>query len=145
MLLTHRRQAQAVPARQIGRPHDAARPASLGRALRLALFVLIAGGALIAVGGGWPARATAQAAVTISMQGNRFLPDELTVPAGTTVIWANNDFASGEQHDVAANDGTLLSSVLNPGELYMVTLSSPGEYRYYCDLHDGMFGVIFVN
>lgn len=95
-----------------------------------------------------PAGTTARAAATqeayISMQFNRFVPGDLAVAAGTTVVWVNEDYDSGEWHNVISEDGSFVSETVPPGSAVSVTFSFPGVYVYYCDLHEGMFGRIFV-
>jgi plastocyanin len=80
----------------------------------------------------------------VSMQFNRFAPEEIAVPAGATVIWVNEDYDSGEWHDVIAEDGSFASESFPPGGAFSVSFPVPGLYVYYCDLHEGMFGRIFV-
>jgi plastocyanin len=83
---------------------------------------------------------------TVSMSGMEFNPDELIVPAGSTVVWTN----TGTQvHTVTADDDSFDSGLLEPGETYSRTFNEPGEYQYYCELHGdpgrlGMAGVIIV-
>jgi plastocyanin len=78
------------------------------------------------------------------MQGNRFTPEDIAVPAGATVIWVNEDYGSGEWHDVIAEDGSFAYESFPPGSAFSVSFPIPGVYAYYCDLHEGMFGRIFV-
>jgi plastocyanin len=93
-------------------------------------------------GRGVSAAATQEAYV--SMQFNRFVPGDLAVAAGTTVVWVNEDYDSGEWHNVIAEDGSFASETVPPGGAVSVTFFYPGVYVYYCDLHEGMFGRIFV-
>jgi plastocyanin len=88
------------------------------------------------------ASATQEAAV--SMQFNRFTPEDIAVAAGSTVTWVNEDYDSGEWHDVIAESGAFISESFAPGYTFSVTLTTPGVYAYYCDLHEGMYGRIFV-
>jgi plastocyanin len=83
---------------------------------------------------------------TISMSAMAFSPQELTVPAGSTVVWSNTDTMA---HTVTADDGSFDSGILEPGETFNRTFNEPGEYQYYCELHGdpgrlGMAGVIVV-
>ena len=87
---------------------------------------------------------SAQEPVTVRMIDNVFSPASLTVSAGTTVIWVNDDFASGEYHDVISEDGAVFTDPFAPGDYTSYTFSTPGVYGYYCDLHLGMFGTITV-
>ncbi|MCI0710305.1 MAG: cytochrome P460 family protein [Chloroflexi bacterium] len=76
-----------------------------------------------------------------------FMPMEITVPAGTTVTWINNDETS---HTVTAVDesfdsGELRSSLVeDPDASFSVTFDEPGTYEYFCSIHPRMTGVIVV-
>jgi plastocyanin len=67
-----------------------------------------------------------------------FSPAQLTVKAGTTVVWTNEDSAS---HTVTADDGSFDSGTLQKGASFSQTFSKPGEYPYYCRFHGGPGGV----
>jgi plastocyanin len=115
---------------------------------RLLTFVLagltVAGATVALAQIGEPAPAAATQGVVVSMIGNRFVPETITIAAGTTVTWTNDDFASGEYHDVIAEDGSFISATYGPGEAYSVSFDFPGAYGYYCDLHEGMYGRVIV-
>ena len=81
----------------------------------------------------------AQAAVEI--KDYAFTPPTLTVPAGTTVTWTNNDTVP---HTATAQDGSFDSGNLNPGQSFAFTFSTPGSYPYVCQYHAGMQGTIVV-
>ena len=70
-----------------------------------------------------------------------FAPAEITVVAGTTVTWMNEDIT---QHDVFAPPVGLQSPVLNQNDSYTHTFSSPGTYRYICSIHPFMHGTVVV-
>jgi plastocyanin len=82
--------------------------------------------------------------ITVSMINNSYAPATLTVAAGTTVIWSNDDTAAGENHDVITEDGAFFSPIVTPGQTTSFTFDVPGTYKYYCDLHFDMFGTIVV-
>src|SRR4051794_34695134 len=71
----------------------------------------------------------------------RFGPATITVPAGTTVTWINDD---EEPHTVTAADRSCLSPLLGNGAHYVRTYAVPGEYPYFCSLHPHMIGRIVV-
>ena len=71
----------------------------------------------------------------VTMMGNMFVLPEMTVPAGTTVTWTNND---AEDHDVATDDLTILSPAISPGQSFSFTFQAPGTYAYLCSTHTGM-------
>ena len=80
--------------------------------------------------------------MSVEIQDSRFLPQTLTVPAGTTVRWVNRD---EETHTVTSATGLFGSAGLEIGEAYGHTFTSPGAYQYTCDLHPFMHGIIIVN
>jgi plastocyanin len=74
---------------------------------------------------------------------DRFEPKDLTVVAGTTVIWVNN---GADWHSIAAFDGSFADPTILPGESYTFTFDRPGVYQYLCQHHarHGMIGTITV-
>ncbi len=70
-----------------------------------------------------------------------FAPAVITVVAGTTVTWTNEDTT---QHDVYAPPVGLQSPVLNQNDSYAHTFSSPGTYPYICSIHPFMHGTVVV-
>lgn len=81
--------------------------------------------------------------VEIAMVDDRFVPNTLEVPVGTTVTWVNR---GGDWHSVAAYDGSFESQKLATGETHSVRLDTPGLYQYICKHHgmQGMMGRITV-
>jgi plastocyanin len=81
----------------------------------------------------------------VEIQGFTFDPQELTVPAGTTVTWTNSDFT---QHTVTADDRSYDSGLLSMGATFSHTYTAPGTYGYFCIPHgapgSGQFGRIVV-
>jgi plastocyanin len=84
------------------------------------------------------AHCTEGSAVTID--NFTFRPAVLTVKAGTTVTWTNNDDIP---HQVVAA-GTFKSKVLDSDDSYSFTFARPGDYVYFCSLHPHMTGTIKV-
>ena len=80
-------------------------------------------------------------AAKVSATDNRFEPAALNVQVGATVQWVNN---GQHPHTVTSNDGKWDSGNLQPGATYSVTFTTPGTYRYHCNLHKGMEGTIVV-
>jgi len=71
-----------------------------------------------------------------------FSPRTLTVAAGTRVTWVNRD---GDSHSVESRDkGFTSSPLLNTGDKYSYTFTTPGTYAYYCAVHASMTGMIVV-
>ena len=65
----------------------------------------------------------------------------LTMKAGTTVIWVNNDDIP---HLVSEKDGKFRSSALDTGDKFSQTFSTAGTVEYFCAIHPHMTGKIVV-
>lgn len=70
-----------------------------------------------------------------------FAPPTITVRAGTTVTWVNDDDIP---HAVAADDHSFKSKVLDTQEKFSTTFAKPGTYGYFCSLHPHMTGKVVV-
>jgi plastocyanin len=113
------------------------------RYLLLAAFLVLAGAFSVHHG----SSASAQDAITVSMINNTFAPAALTVSAGTTVTWLNNEDPNGTDvtHDIITDDYTTINSgYVDPGQSASFTFTDPGTYHYVCDLHALMEGTITV-
>jgi plastocyanin len=80
-------------------------------------------------------------AVEISIKGMKFTPASVTIKAGQSVTWTNND---QRDHTVAANDGSFNSGNLGPGATFTYKFAKGGTYKYACSLHPRMKGEIVV-
>ena len=89
-----------------------------------------------------PGHASA-AAYCVAMKGYAFSPATLTVPAGSTVTWTNQDTAP---HDVKTTSGpvSIHSPMLNKGQSWSFTFTTAGSYGYYCTVHPDMTAGITV-
>jgi plastocyanin len=81
-----------------------------------------------------------QAANAVRIIGRHFYPPILTVTAGTTVTWTNDD---SEDH-TATSDDLLFNHFLAIYKSGSYTFSEPGTYSYACEPHDEMRGTIIV-
>ena len=79
--------------------------------------------------------------VTVAIANFTFTPAEVTVSAGTAVIFRNDDDIP---HLVAASDGSFRSKALDTGDSYTFTFAKAGEYGYFCALHPHMVGKVVV-
>ena len=70
-----------------------------------------------------------------------FDPPILTMKAGTTVTWVNNDDIP---HLVSEKDGKFRSSALDTNETFSETFKDAGTIEYFCVLHPHMTGKIVV-
>jgi plastocyanin len=87
-----------------------------------------------------PASPPAPTGVAAPIQGYGF-PYQLTVAAGTTVVWTNYDSVL---HDVTANDDSWTSGLLAQGESFARTFNTAGKYAYVCRVHPYMTAVLIV-
>ena len=78
---------------------------------------------------------------TVHIANFHFGAQTLTVPAGTTVTFVNDD---EEPHNVSAADRSSRSPILPPGARYARQYTAPGDYPYFCALHPHMTGHIVV-
>lgn len=79
--------------------------------------------------------------------GNRFEPDNVTIPVGTTVTWR----WVGGSHDVTPTGNPAFAgsgSPVSAPHTFSHTFSSPGTYLYFCTVHGspnaGMRGTVVV-
>ncbi len=94
-------------------------------------------------GGSNPDDAAPVAGVTqVRQQDFAFAPANIVVDVGTTVTWTNYD---GVGHTVTSDGGgELRSELLNRNETFSHTFDEPGLYRYYCEPHPYMQGLVTV-
>ncbi len=79
-----------------------------------------------------------------------FVPAEISVPAGSTVTWTNDDTTihtvvegSPESASSGATPG-FDSSIIAPKATFENTFDTAGEFDYYCNLHPFMTGKVTV-
>lgn len=87
------------------------------------------------------AQTTQGAANQVVIQNMAFNPASLTVAAGTTVIFSNQD---GVAHTVTADNGAFDSGTIAPGQAIQLTFPSAATYAYHCSIHPSMRGTITV-
>ncbi|HEY2765974.1 MAG TPA: cupredoxin family copper-binding protein [Pseudonocardiaceae bacterium] len=86
---------------------------------------------------------TVKAAQTMKVTISNFAfdPADLTVHAGDTVTWVNEDEAP---HDITTTNApaAIESGTLMKGQSYRYTFSAPGSYSYKCSLHPDMVATV---
>ena len=124
----------------------------------LAVLVLAAcGGSSGGSGSSTPANsptlASGGGSSAVAIANFAFSPQTLTVPAGTTVTWTNND---GAPHTVTSTDGPSTSAQttgafdsgnLGSGQTFSFTFDKAGTFYYDCTLHAAqasMHGTVVV-
>ena len=74
-------------------------------------------------------------------------PAELTISAGTTVIWENTDNAAHLATSGTPDggpDGVFDSGMIMAGSTFEQEFSNTGEFLYYCLVHPWMIGTVTV-
>lgn len=89
---------------------------------------------LLVVGEGGQETAT----ITVQEIDYAFLPEDVTIPVGTTVIWVNDEVA---KHTATADDELFDSGDQGLGDSYSYTFDAPGSYPYFCRYHGDVGGV----
>ena len=75
------------------------------------------------------------------MKSLSFQPNRIEITAGTTVSWTNNDPL---EHSVTAVDRSFDSGLIPAGATWRHTFTRPGTYRFFCQPHPFMKGVVIV-
>ena len=78
---------------------------------------------------------------TVKIDNFTFAPPQLTVKAGTTVIWRNEDDIP---HMVVSSTRLFKSKALDTDDSYAFKFPDVGTYEYFCSLHPHMKGTIVV-
>jgi plastocyanin len=98
------------------------------------LLGLLAGVAVMAAPGG--AEDTA-----VKIENFTFAPQRVTVKAGTTVTWINDD---DTPHTVSSATKAFKSKAIDTDDKFSFTFMTAGVYEYFCSLHPHMTGTIVV-
>ena len=90
-----------------------------------------------------PAGQASAASYHVLMKGYAFSPAALTITAGTTVTWTNEDTAP---HDVKTTSGPVAihSPMLSKGQSWSFTFTTAGSYGYVCTVHPDMTAQMVV-
>jgi plastocyanin len=86
-----------------------------------------------------PQSSLAATAVAVTKTG--FHPAAVTVPAGDTVTWTNNDTA---RHQIVADNGSFSSPVLAANQSYSHLFRAGGTFAYHDGLHPALTATIAV-
>ena len=116
--------------------------------LRLISPTLMASAVLAGCGGSSSSPSPSAAGSAAGVTGNAatiknfaFRPMTLTVRAGTTVTWTNQDSST---HTVTAVAGGFDSGNMPQGMTFSHTFPSAGTYAYRCNIHQYMTGSVIV-
>jgi 3',5'-cyclic AMP phosphodiesterase CpdA len=87
------------------------------------------------------ANASSAESLAAAIENFAFAPKELTVKAGSTVVWTNKD---DTPHTVTSDDGAFSSPVMDTNQSFKFTFQKSGRFPYHCKLHPTMTGVVVV-
>lgn len=135
-----------------------ASPISAGGMLATAVVFLVIGGVLVGTlsgasinnllsaypGGKSPSSVSIVPGATNMTSGAiHFNPEVITVVVGVnnTVTWTNND---NTIHTITSDNGSFGSGLLNSGDKWSFTFTTPGTYGYHCSIHTWMTGTVRV-
>ena len=131
-------------------PHGAAWRTPGSRSSRRVLAATAAVGLTLAAacGGSDPPGSTATTegpsprTATVDIVDGMFDPRRVEVAVGGSVTWLNDDQTV---HMVAwATPNVNASPLIGKAGTYTRSFEAPGEYRYYCSIHNEMKGVVVV-
>jgi plastocyanin len=81
-----------------------------------------------------------------TMESLKYLPPEIEISAGTTVVWTNKDVvAHTVTHKVKVEDQLFASPYLEPGQSFSYTFEKPGTYPVFCIPHPFMAQTVIVS
>ncbi len=79
--------------------------------------------------------------VSVSISSFKFVPSDVNVKVGDTVVWTNDDSVA---HTVESYDGTFKSDELAKGDIFKFVFTKPGKFDYACGIHKSMHGSVTV-
>lgn len=82
---------------------------------------------------------TGSGIVNVEIRSYKYIPQNITIKVGQTVMWANNDTVL---HDVVGSG--IESDYLQKGEKFTYTFEEEGTYPYICTIHPWMEGEVIV-
>jgi plastocyanin len=89
-----------------------------------------------------PATTLSRGDVLVELRDNTISAPEVEVPVDASVRWENLD---PSEHELVSLSGDVIRSpVLGQAASYTARFEAPGEYPYYCNIHNYMKGTVVV-
>lgn len=83
--------------------------------------------------------------LTVTVSGLAFQDASVTVPAGATVTWTNEDSVAHTVTSGTPDEATaVFDEPLPGGGQATVTVDEPGTYAYFCEIHPSMTAEVVV-
>ena len=111
------------------------------RTIKLGMSVVAALAVAALAAGALASQGAPAADAKVQIDQYAFLPQRVTVKAGTTVTWTNDD---DDSHTVASSSKFFKSKALDTGDKFSFTFTTPGTYDYICSVHPYMTGTVVV-
>jgi plastocyanin len=89
-----------------------------------------------------PTRTPSADATSVLMANGHYRPKNLTVKAGTTLTWTNND--STPQSVTSDAPGVFDSGPINPGATFAYTFAQAGVFPYHSTSASAVYGSVTV-
>jgi plastocyanin len=70
-----------------------------------------------------------------------YAPNPVTISAGSTVTWTNNDTIA---HTSTSDNGAFDSGAIAAGGKFSFTFNTKGTFPYHCTFHPGMVASVIV-
>ena len=80
----------------------------------------------------------------VAIRNFAFLPNAVTVKAGSSVTWLNCEPAGTPSHTTTSDQGVWDSPLLAPGDAFTQTFDTPGVFPYFCTVHPFMTATVTV-
>jgi plastocyanin len=109
--------------------------------LRAWAALMLVFGAALAMPAIGAAAATPAPTVDLNISKFAFVPKEVTIAPGTTIVWINRDETP---HTVTSNNKSFASKGLDTGDKFEHTFASEGDFSYTCTIHPFMTAVVHV-
>jgi plastocyanin len=82
--------------------------------------------------------------IPVAVKGFVYIPETVTVPAGSSVVWTNQDNAPHTSTGFGDAVSALDSGAIIFGQTFTQAFDTPGTYPYYCVYHPNMLGTVVV-
>lgn len=82
--------------------------------------------------------------IPVAIKGFLYIPETVTVPAGASVAWTNQDNAPHTSTGIDDAVSALNSGAIVFGQTFTQEFDTPGTYPYYCVYHPNMLGTVVV-
>lgn len=91
-----------------------------------------------------PGDTTVSELIPVAIKGFVYIPETVTVPAGASVAWTNQDNAPHTSTGTGDSVSALNSGAIVFGQTFTQEFDTPGTYPYYCVYHPNMLGTVVV-